>query len=92
MTDILLWAIVVLVGVATLGLVEVARSGVFRTPRWRAIMLAVQAALLLTLTATAAVLAVAWVMVVVMPEIWKGFLAAAGAVVLLLILVRRRAT
>ena len=92
MIVILLWAIVVLVGVAILGLVEVARSGAFHTPRWRGIMLVIQAALLLTLTATAAVLSVAWVMVVVMPEIWKGFLAAAGAVVLLLILFRRRAT
>lgn len=92
MIDILLWAIVVLVGVATLGLVEVARSGAFQTPRWREMMLAIQGALLLTLTATAAVLALVWVMVVVMPEIWRGFLAAVGAAALLLILARRGAT
>ena len=72
MTEAGIWLVVLLAGVALLGVVEAARSGKFSGPRWETARFAVVAAALLLLTVISGVLAVTWVIVVLIWEIWEA--------------------
>ena len=80
MTDVIVWSILGIVGVAVLAAVELVRSGTLSTPRWETIRTAVFSVLLLALGLTAGALAITWVIVIILWEIWEILLLALGVV------------
>jgi hypothetical protein len=87
MTQAGIWLIVIVAGVALLGVTEAVRSGKFSGPRWEAARFAFVAAALAIVTLTSGVLAVTWVIVVLIWEIWEALLVALGVLAALALLV-----
>jgi len=94
MTEAGIWLVVVLAGVALLGVMEAVRSGKFGGPRWQTARFSVMAAALVILALISGVLAVTWVIVIVLWEIWEALLVALGVLgalaLLVALYVRRR--
>ena len=81
MTEPAVWLIVILAGVVALGVVEVVRSGKLAGGRWQEVRVMAMGAAVILVTTVAAVLAITWVVVIVLFEIWQPFLIGAGALV-----------
>lgn len=94
MTEAGIWLVILLAGVALLGVMEAARSGKFSGPRWETARFAVVAAALGILALISGFLAVTWVIVVLIWEIWETLLVALGVLgglaLLVALYVRRR--
>lgn len=78
MTETVLWLVVILAGVAALGVVEAVRSGKLAGGRWEEVRVIAMGAAVILVTLVAAVLAITWVIVIVILEIWQPFLIGAG--------------
>ena len=80
MSDTAIWVLVILVGIMALGVAESARSGRLAGVRWAAVKTVAVTAVMVLLSLTAAVLVIAWTIVVLMVEIWQPFLISMGVV------------
>jgi len=76
LTEAGIWLVVLLAGVALLGVMEAVRPGKFSGPCWETARFAVVAAALFLLTVISGVLAVTWVIGVLIWEIWEALLVA----------------
>ncbi len=81
MTEIALWLMVFLLGVVALGVVEAVRSGKLAGGRWEDVRIMAMGAAVILITIVSAVLAIAWVIVVVIFEIWQPLLIGLGVLV-----------
>ena len=81
MTETVLWLVVILAGVAALGVVEAVRSGKLAGGRWEEVRVMAMGAAVILVTLVAAVLAITWVIVIVILEIWQPFLIGAGVLI-----------
>ena len=78
-----IWIAVILVGVVALGVREYARTSGSFAVRWEQIKIAFMAGSLILLGVTAAVLAVLFLFVIVLAEIWKPLVVALAVVAVL---------
>ncbi len=78
MTDTAVWVIVILVGIIALGVAESARSGRLAGVRWDSVKTVAIGVAVMLIGIISAILAIAWVIVVLLVEIWQPFLIAMG--------------
>lgn len=94
MIDTAIWVLVILLGIMAIGVAESVRSGRLAGVNWAAVKTAAMGTAVLLITLTSAVLAISWVIVVLLVEIWQPFLifigAIAGSVVMLTLFARHR--
>lgn len=81
MTEAALWLILILAGVVALGVVEAVRSGRLAVGRWEDVRIMAMGAAVILITIVSAVLAITWVIVIVIFEIWLPLLIVAGVLV-----------
>lgn len=81
MTEAALWLIVILAGVVALGVVEAVRSGKLAGGRWEEVRIMAMGAVVILITLVSAVLAITWVIVIVIFEIWLPLLIGVGVLV-----------
>ena len=81
MTQLAIWLLVILVGIAALGLVEAVRSGKLAGGSWQQVRTVAMGASLVLLTLLAGVLAVTWVIVIFLAEVWQPLLISIGAAI-----------
>lgn len=80
MTEMAIWALVIFAGVVALGLIEAVRSDRFASARWQQLRAAALAAALIIVTITSGILAVTWVVVVLLWDVWLPFLITIGVI------------
>ena len=86
MTDTVIWSIVIVAGLAALGLFELARSGKLSGPKLRKIRATALAVGILLLGLVSGVLAVAWALLF-FAEVWQYLLIFLGSVAGLAVMV-----
>jgi len=85
-----IWIAVIVVGVLALGVREYARaSGTFAV-RWEQVKIAFLAGTLILLGVAAAILATLFIVVIILPEIWRPLLVVVAVFAVLVFLVFRR--
>jgi hypothetical protein len=82
MTEVAIWLLVIVAGIAALGLIETARGSKFaETTTWSEVRTVALGAAFIFITLIAATLAVTWAVVIFFAEIWLPFLIAIGVLV-----------
>ena len=89
-----IWIAVIVLGVLVLGLREYARASGPFAARWEQVKITFLAGTLILLGVTAAVLAALFIIVIILPEIWRPLLVVLGvfAVVAALVIWSKRPT
>ena len=82
-----IWIAVIVLGVLVLGVREYARASGFSAARWEQVEITFLAGTLILLGVTAAVLAVMFIVVIILPEIWRPLLVVLAVLAVLLSLV-----
>ena len=78
MSETAIWLLVIVAGIAALGLFEAARAGRFANTTWSDVRTAALGAGFILVTLIAAVLALTYAVVIFLWEIWQPFLIAVG--------------
>lgn len=78
MTETAAWIVAILVGIVALGVAESVRSGRLAKVPWDSFKTFAIGAGVLAITIVSAILAVIWVVVVLLVEIWQPFLIVLG--------------
>ena len=78
MSETAIWLLVIVAGIAALGLFEAARTGRFANTTWSDVRTAALGGAFILITLLAAVLAATYTVVIFLWEIWQPFLIAVG--------------
>lgn len=82
-----IWIAVIVIGVLALGLREYARASGPSAARWEQVKVTFLAGTLILLAVTAGVLAALFIIVIILPEIWRPLLVVLAVLAVLLALV-----
>ena len=78
MTATVVWIVVIIIGIVALGVAESVRSGRLANVPWDSVKTFAIGAGVLVITIVSGVLAILWVVVVLLVEIWQPFLIVVG--------------